>query len=529
MRAITLLLAFVVAAAFIVVASLTAVDPWHDEAMLVANLLVPDLDLLKPMPYFDQASPIGYTWLARLLLHLTGSEPPFQVLRILSACLMAGGIILTLLSRPLRTDKSASMIFVALLLASPLVWTYAGEIKHYSAEFFVAALVLKFGWPLADDDRPRTYLAFVLAVVVAALFSFTTPVIVAGVLSGAALMRLGAWWRSGAKGIPLPAAFVVTAGLVLLAVAAQHLLVNSALVSNQMSAYSYVYGGVEDQGIVRMLLARVLGLLDVTVNIVGSTWVPFVRDLLAEGGLGAGASYHAARLFAAFVLAVVLWLGWKRSASVAVTFMVAFVALAVLILAGMVHMPYARHVIFLLPLSVMLVAKAIAYVLERMAGQTRAVQISAVLALVAVVGGAMHGLRRDTQDISVLLAQIEKTDPQLPVWVFGGAQPAVEVLKPRPQRILGAFDKTSGKTAWQVRGGEIIDPSKNNWAWALNPAYPDTIATTAAGEDGLWLLFSNDGFVPDRTPYLAVAERTVGNCRAEMVLHASALYLCKRP
>ena len=43
-------------------------DPYIDEAMLVSNFIqAPDWRLLEPMPLFEQAAPLGYVLLARLI------------------------------------------------------------------------------------------------------------------------------------------------------------------------------------------------------------------------------------------------------------------------------------------------------------------------------------------------------------------------------------------------------------------------------------------------------------------------------
>jgi len=527
MRTLYAILLFLVPAMLLLIVAQTALDPWHDEAMLVVNLLVPDLDLFAPMPYYEQAAPIGYVVIARFLLALTNEQPPYEVLRLLSAAFIAAGIVITLTARPLRSDKSAAVIFVALLLASPLIWGYAGEIKHYSAEFFASALVLRFGLALADDSRPQTLVAFVLAVLVGGLLSFTLPILVVGLLGAAAMTRLLALRRAEPKRLAPFVIFVAVGGIAVLYLAALYWFVNRGLVTYQIGAYAYVYGGVGEQGMLRLLISRTLGLLDVAVNIAGPTVLPTLREALANV-LPIGLAYQVIRLLAVLVLALVVWLAARRQPFVALAFVTTCAVVAVLGLLGAVQMPYSRHILFLMPLSAMLMSIAGSAILERLLPKRSIAWVAAALLAVCLTVGALHGLGRETQETSKLLAHIEATRPDAPVWVFGGAQPAVSILTPEPARVLGLFDAASTPVAWQVRGGEVLDPAQNAGAWQQNPQYAKTIETLAGGEQALWMLFSNDGFAPDRTPYLEAAARAVGPCELAEAGIMSALYFCER-
>jgi hypothetical protein len=506
----------------------TVVDPWHDEAMLVANLLVPDLSGLSAMPLYEQAAPAGYVWMARLILKLTGGEPPYHALRLLSVGFVVAGIAITLASRSLRHDRNVALGFLALLLVSPLVWKYAGEIKHYSAEFFASALVLAFAWPLMQDSRGWNLVGFVTAVAIGSLFSFTLPVIVAGAVAAIASLHLMQWSRNGKKGPALPLGMVATAILCVVGVAALQVMLNRSLVTYQMSAYSYVYGGAEGQRLLQLLLSRMLGLLDVFTHIVGPTWLPALRDGLIQFGVPVGLAYHGIRLAGVVLGAALLVLAWRRSVPVAVTVFFTLAALSVLILAGQVSMPFSRHIMFLLPLTATMSAMAVVQVAEMIMPRPMAGPIMVGVMTICIVSGGIGGLARDTQQITPLLNQISAIDGDAPVWIYGGAQPAVSILEPRPSRVLGEFEATSGTVAWQVRGGEILDPSQVGVMWKNNPEYPASLISEAAGENALWLIFSHDGFVPNRTPFVAAAERAVGPCTPQLDLGASALYRCTR-
>ena len=518
------LLIMVPALLFLVVLQ-TPVEPWGDEAMLLANLLEPNIDLLQPLPYYEQAAPPGYLWLARTILYVFGDAPPFHALRLLSAAFFAGGICLILGTEPLRRDWKASTILVALLLGSPLVWGYAGEMKPYSADFFASAMILASGLPLARGDNPRRLAVFFLTVLVGGLLSFTIPIVVAGVLAGLALQRLPNGGVSAPPRMSMP--FVLTGGAALLYLVGVYLLVNRGLVLFQLSAYSHVYLGNTAQGIARVMVSRLTEVLDIIVNSLGADWFAVLRRMVNQAGAPLGIAYHTIRLIALALLGLIVWLAVRRSPVVVLISLCLFAVVAALQMVGALNLVYERHVIFLLPVSATLSAIAVSVFVDRCLPAAGRGPVTLLAMLACLTVGLVAGLGRQTQNVSELLSLIKATAPEVPVWVHGNGQHVVAVLKPQPARVLGELDRASGTTAWAVRGGLYLDPARNGGAALRDPDYPGTIADVAATEDSLWLLFASNASVPDHTPFLRSAESTVGPCRPEMQNDKTSLYFCQ--
>ncbi|AUH65159.1 hypothetical protein CX676_14055 [Paracoccus zhejiangensis] len=500
------------------------IDPWHDEAMLLANLLIPDLNLFAPLPQYEQAGPVGYLWIARVLLTLTGSEPPYAVLRLLSAFFFAAGTGVLLASQPLRSRPVAALIFAAIICGSSLIWSYTFEIKHYSAEFFASALVLVVGLPLASSDRVATFVRFLVAVLIGGLLSFTLPVVVAGLLGGIAVVRL-AEGGSARSGLSLP--FILTGATALAYLFILYVFLNKELVIYQLSAYAHVYGRGAPSDLVGILIARTIGLLDVATFMFGSAMPEAIRQALVDLGMPLSLSYHLVRLLAVVIVAGALWMAMIEAPDVGAVGISIMLVVAVLGLGGALQIASARHTIFLSPLAALIFTFSLTYLLDRLLPGRPSEILSGILLVSSLVLGVNHGLNRETQEITKLLVHIRDTRADAPVWVFGGAQPALRVLSPPPARVLGMFDPTSAKIAWQVRGGEVRSIATSEIPWQVNPDYPQTIANLASGEKALWLLFSNDGLIPDRSAFLAVAEKAIGACVHPLESWASALYFCE--
>lgn len=521
-RSLPLMLAVLAVALIFIVVAQIAVEPWGDEAMLLANLLDPDLDIFAPLPLYEQAAPVGYLWLCRVLFDLFGSAPPFQVLRLLSAAFVGLGIALLLSLKPIRRDGLAATILVAVLLGEVMIWSYASEIKHYSAEFFGSALVLAFSLPLAQQADARTCGLFLGAVVIAGLISFTAPVVVAGLLAGLGVYRLLAE-DAGAR--PFAPAFIITGVLAVLYVAAVYLLLNRGLVAWQLQAYAHVYSLPPDLGLASLAVKRLGSTLQVVANALGHTWLSGARDVLQQFGLPVGLSFHLVRLLALILFVALALVARKRAPELVTVTLGVFVAMAALHVSGFLAMPYERHAIFLIPFSAAMTAVAVSHVL----GKGLPVAAGAVIAGAVVAGallfGAVTTLARQTQEMGRMLGLIQETAPDVPVWVHSAAQPVFDVLTPRPKNVLDPMDASSGPVAWQIRGGSQL---LEDGVAVRNPDYPASLAKAAAGLARLWLLFDTDPATEDHAPFLVVAEESVGPCTAEIETRGGALYLCTR-
>ncbi|MEV4619244.1 hypothetical protein AB0J74_11130 [Asanoa sp. NPDC049573] len=121
-----------------------ALGMWKDEAGIANNLTRSYFQLTAHLTY-DQVAPVGWLWLEKTLLEQVGSGD--RVLR-LPAYLGALAVLVlgTLIARR-AIGRAGAVAVAALLVASPMLLVYAGEVKQYSWEAGIAlALLVLAAW-----------------------------------------------------------------------------------------------------------------------------------------------------------------------------------------------------------------------------------------------------------------------------------------------------------------------------------------------------------------------------------------------
>ena len=168
---------------------------WVDEAKLATSLIDRGyVDLLDPLVY-GQTSPVGYMWLSLTAVKLLGYNE--LALRLISFLAAAGGVLLV------RRVASRLVTGLPLLLAVTLVSVsyypirFAGEVKPYSMDLFVAAALTAMAveWWL-QPKRSFWLWALVLCAPIALTLSNPAIFIAAGI--GVTLVL--PVWRSGNRG-----------------------------------------------------------------------------------------------------------------------------------------------------------------------------------------------------------------------------------------------------------------------------------------------------------------------------------------
>ncbi len=505
-------------------------DPWSDEAMLAANLLAAGVDPLAPLPLYEHAAPAGYVFLVRGVLALLAPEDPIGAMRLVSAAGVGAGIAAMLLGLRWLRDWRACLAFAALALGGPMVWDYSSEIKHYGLEFAATAFLLAAAGGLTGGGGARAVPPFALAILFAAAFAFTAAPTAAALLA-AVLAERALTARADAAGgrapLPvLPAWLALTGGGALALLGGVHLALNADLVHFQIAANEFAYR-TATLGFGEPVLHNIRTLLRLPYLLLAPTGLPGIEPALRAllpGGRGAG---MAASALAALLLAGGMLLALRRARFLVLATLAAMGLLVALNAMRMLPFEQTRHFFFLAPLILATLAAAIGAAARRLVPPGAAgAAVLAGLAAVATGAGMRHALDKRTQEVTPLLERIAREAPQTPVWVHYAAQPAARILRPQPARMLGLFDSESGLTNWGARGGGIrIDPSAEI-PWQPEPAYPDLIRRTAAGEAALWLLFAGDWIEPSRAPFLAAAGATVGPCALAQEGDGSALYLC---
>lgn len=200
---------------------------WHDELMLVANLLDRDYeDLLVPLS-LKQVAPFGFLWIERCLLVNWGFHE-WSLRLFPTLCGSAGLILFGLLAwrslaasnqHEIRIDRLAAVLAVGVLSVAYYPLRHACEVKPYAVDLCVGALLpwLAVEW-LRRPERTGWLWGLALATPLAMWVSYPT----AFVAGGTAIALLPAVWKSrrvsvlaayGAFGVLMLAGFIVVTGM----------------------------------------------------------------------------------------------------------------------------------------------------------------------------------------------------------------------------------------------------------------------------------------------------------------------------
>jgi dolichyl-phosphate-mannose-protein mannosyltransferase len=143
---------------------------WLDEAMLSLNVLTRDYrGLLAPLEQ-DQTAPVPFLWLERFAVAVGGPHE----LALRAAPLIAGLLFLWCIWRLAERvlAPGPAMLAVAMAALSPVLLTYANEVKPYSWDALVSGVLLLLAVPVLDSPAStRAWQALTLAGAFAAVAS----------------------------------------------------------------------------------------------------------------------------------------------------------------------------------------------------------------------------------------------------------------------------------------------------------------------------------------------------------------------
>ncbi|WP_163509933.1 glycosyltransferase family 39 protein [Fodinicola acaciae] len=159
---------------------------WNDELCIAINLRDLDFGQLTGPLKCKQIAPPAWLFVEKGLLQLTG---PSEVgLRTFSMIAAATALLLTATAARRAVGRWGSVVAAALVVLSPMLVTYAGELKQYTTEAAVALMLLVVGDRFAADDRQDVHRsrragAWMVAGVVAAMFSYSALIVLVGVVA----------------------------------------------------------------------------------------------------------------------------------------------------------------------------------------------------------------------------------------------------------------------------------------------------------------------------------------------------------
>jgi Dolichyl-phosphate-mannose-protein mannosyltransferase len=163
---------------------------WQDEDALWLAMRGEDLAGLARPLQLNQAAPVGWLWSEHGVMAALGDGE--RAARLLPLLLGCATLPLTVLLARRLLGPAAALAATVLVSFSPLLVYYSNEFKQYSADGFVALLLVLLGVRLAGRDAPsrRRLGALAGAAAVGVWFSHAAVLVAVGVLGGLGLLAL---------------------------------------------------------------------------------------------------------------------------------------------------------------------------------------------------------------------------------------------------------------------------------------------------------------------------------------------------
>jgi hypothetical protein len=501
-------------------------DPWHDEAMLATNLREAGWsDLFQPMPYFEQAAPLAYVVLAHALLAIFGDGSLIFTLRALSVMATAGATVCIYVVARCFGSRWEAIFVISLAAAASFVIRYATEIKHYIFEYAATSILLLLSSKLISTTRRTDYIYFIIIGSLAITLSFTAIIPLVACMFSVLLSQAISWHYKSMKGMSVAGVGVfgyfgptaVTFGFVLLVAGAYHVLYTIPVTRLQFESNT---GNYVDYLLSGQSLEENITILKRLVKFLTPTFEPIGINLFNHG--------NAFIITLVVILLIGVVFSFKRSVFLGATLLCVIGIIIALNVLRIFTITHSRHFTFVIPVVALVTVLGWSEALRRATGWLgrRAdylrVALGATGAALLWINGAYSTQHLEREQISPLLSRIAHVDPEAPIWVYYGAEPAMRVLAPRRFVQLGLVDARSGSEFWITRAGVRLGGAKAE----TNPAYYERMRQALAGQRSVWLLFAHDWIEPNHDAYLAVARQTVGACGKAFKSIGSTLYHC---
>lgn len=136
---------------------------WIDEAMILVNVSEVDFyDMLKPLPYYTQASPLIPLFFQKLIYNLSGGD--FYILRLCSY-VFSFSLVMFFLSSISKGKELDWKLWLATLTLSVYTFLYySTEIKHYLFEFSSSLLLILSFINYFKNENKRAFLFSIVAI-----------------------------------------------------------------------------------------------------------------------------------------------------------------------------------------------------------------------------------------------------------------------------------------------------------------------------------------------------------------------------
>ena len=459
-------------------------DPWIDESMLLSSFPLESwAALFRPLPLFEQATPLGHA----VLLHITtGIFPQDAVMatRLVSAMagLTAAGFLYATLRRVTIGDER--VLALSLICLSPFIIRYSLEIKPYIFDYLSTCMVMYAGARLIHARRVVDMAVFVTAGVFAVVFSFTAPLVIGALGIGVAVQR----WADSPRGFVLREHLTFALVLAFLAAAflACYFLYTRPVTALQFASWNQQYQRdflvfpPLSLDALRDWLALPLFMFQQLDPLPGWVYSDYPQAPL---------KWIMLFFFSAVMICGISAMGRRRIYLPSSLGAAAFLIFG-LNLAGILPISFVRHFTFIMPITGIIFACGIVVLLRWLLDRISPVHAKRTMALVlacSVILYSARGLYRSTtlaiEEVSPLIAHIQADDhADAPVWVYLAAQPAMRVLAPEGMSIIGNVDHVSNPVGFFFK-------HQNFPSFSVNEAYVRKFREDLRGRDFVWMYF----------------------------------------
>ena len=167
---------------------------WRDEAFVVLNVREHSIWQLTGRLKWDQAAAPLFLWALRGMRHLAGeSELSLRLVPLLGA--LAGLVLFADLARRMLPAHAAFFSIGLLVLGRRLI-EYSAEVKQYSGDVLVSALIVWVAILRPGDSASRRLARVAVVAAIAVWFSHTAAIVFAGVSLVLTIRCLRSGWRA---------------------------------------------------------------------------------------------------------------------------------------------------------------------------------------------------------------------------------------------------------------------------------------------------------------------------------------------
>ncbi len=503
--------------------------PSDDESLIGANLVQETfISIYKPLPFFDQASPLGYRFISRLALTIPTDH--VFILRAMAA-------ILALLSIPvfislIKTipQKKFILIPIALVLMylNPTALRYATEIKHYFLETVAVIFILNSGVKLDQKRDIKNLLIYLVACIFSILNMSPSSIFIAAT-SGALLVNT---INGRTINVYFLVRLVLIVGLAAVFFVVYYFTYLRPTYAHQLTAYSHIYnsGYVVQAETIEEIVRIAMRPIWYPISMVSE---PVCISLKRFALLKQYPVNEVVHSFTTFVFVLGVSSLRRRSIFLFNAFLFVFGLMLLTNILGFFPFVSPRHFIFMLPI----VAIGVAYGFTRIIGDIETHKIHLIIPFLILLTALCYTLvsilvvkySTEQRNISKIVAHLERNKVVAQdIWLIDQAQPTIEFVRPYfVDGYAGKVPHASGLNPFWDLSLVERGPRDFDGPFFYNQGYLDKTRSIFEKANHLWLLFTRDAH-NQREQIKALARTIFVSCAIVSEDYNAQLYECTK-